>query len=270
MTTAAETIKANVPGAIPMHLYAGKASGITDAILKTFQPLMYGTDDVLYDTSTKKWQPAGQGFRDAVQFISESYEAELTAPMQDVLDAQVWSFIGPWMKEADLGFVLDGNWMSFAWLPDGQYAWPEWSEELGIAAIPTQTGNGAGKVTMGVRGPGLVRSAKSDSPQLAQKFIEFAIGKEHSLSYSVNSSQLAVRTDVAAMPEYKDRPTVSEFTSFLEFAHYIPLTEQNGKVEVLLAGIIEDVALGKLSPDEAVEKYNEQMPTTVGAEHYAG
>jgi hypothetical protein len=41
-------------------------------------------------------------------------------------------------------------------------------------------------------------------------------------------------------------------------------------VEVLLAGIIEDVALGKLSPDEAVEKYNEQMPTTVGAEHYAG
>jgi multiple sugar transport system substrate-binding protein len=190
--------------------------------------------------------------------------------MQDVLNAQVWSYIGPWMKDSKLGFVLDGNWMSFAWLPGGQYEWPEWSEELGIAAIPTQTGNGAGKVTMGMRGPGLVRSAKSDSPQLAQKFIEFATGPEHSLSFAVNSSQLAVRQDVAALPAYTERPTVSEFTALLEYAHYIPLTEQNGKVEVLLAGIIEDVALGKLSPDEAVAKYNEQMPATVGADHYAG
>ncbi len=270
LTAAAEAIKANVPDAIPMHLYAGKASGITDAILKTFQPLMYGTDDVLYDTATSKWQPAEKGFLDAMTFISDSYSAELTAPTQDVLNAQIWSYIGPWMKDTQLGFVLDGNWMSFAWLPGGQYEWPEWSDVLGITAIPTQSGGAAGKVTMGLRGPGLVRAAKSDSPELAQKFIEFAVGVEHSLSFSVNSSQLAVRNDVAAMPEYTDRPTVGDFTALLQYAHYIPLTEQNGKVEVLLAGIIEDVALGKKSPEEAVAKYNDEMPATVGAEHYAG
>lgn len=270
LTTAAETIKANVPDAIPMHLYAGKASGITDAILKTFQPLMYGTDDVLYDTETRKWQPAGKGFLDAMTFISDSYSAELTAPTQDVLNAQIWSYIGPWMKDTKLGFVLDGNWMSFAWLPGGQYEWAEWSDVLGIAAIPTQSGGGAGKVTMGLRGPGLVRAAKSDSPELAQQFIEFAVGADHSLSFSVNSSQLAVRNDVAAMPDYSDRPTVSDFTALLQYAHYIPLTEQNSKVEVLLAGIIEDVALGKKTPEEAVTKYNDELPATVGAEHFAG
>jgi multiple sugar transport system substrate-binding protein len=270
LTAAAKAIKEKVPGSIPMHLYAGKASGITDAILKTFQPLMYGTEDVLYDTTTKKWQPAGTGYLDAMTFISESYSAKLTAPTQDVLNAQVWSYIGPWMKDTKLGFVLDGNWMSFAWLPGGQYEWAEWSDVLGIAAIPSQTGGGAGKVTMGLRGPGLVRAAKSDSPKLAQKFIEFAVGAEHSLSFSVNSSQLAVRNDVAANPKYTDRPTVADFTALLQYAHYIPLTEQNAKVEVLLAGIIEDVALGKLTPEKAVSKYNAEMPATVGAEHYAG
>ena len=119
MREAAETIKANVPDVIPMHLYAGKASGVTDAILKTFQPLLYGTGDVLYDFDTSKWQPAGQGFLDVMSFISAAYADDLTADEADVLSPNVWSFIGPWMQDSHLGFVLDGNWMSFAWIDGG-------------------------------------------------------------------------------------------------------------------------------------------------------
>ena len=270
MRDAAETIKANVPDAIPMHLYAGKASGVTDAILKTFQPLLYGTGDVLYDFDTSKWQPAGQGFLDVMSFISAAYADDLTADEADVLSPNVWSFIGPWMQDSHLGFVLDGNWMSFAWIDGGPNEWPEWSDRLGIANVPTQNGEAPGAVTMALRGPVFAQAADSDSPDLAMQFIEHVANEQNSLSFAVNAAQLAVRNDVAADPEYADRPTVREFTDMLQYAQYLPLTEENAKVELLLADLIEGVALGDLSPEDSVNQYNDQIEALVGADNYAG
>lgn len=270
LRSAAETIKAKVPGATPVHLYAGKASGITDAILKTFQPLLYGTGDTLFDFTSSKWVPAGTGFLDTMTFISDMYADDLTAEDADVLSPNVWSFIGPWMKDGELGFVPDGNWMSFAWVKDGPNEWPEWGDRLGVATMPTQNGEGAGKVTMALRGTVMVRAAKSDSPDLAMQFIQHVTNKENSLSISVNSSQLAVRTDVAADPAYQDRPTVSEFSEMLKYAQYLPLTEENAKVENLLADLIERVALGKLSPADSVTEYNDQIVGLVGEDKFAG
>jgi len=267
---AAETIKANVPDAIPMHLYAGKASGITDAILKTFQPLLYGTADVLYDFETNLWQPAGQGFEDVMTFVASAYADELTASDADVLSPNVWSFIGPWMQNSELGFVLDGNWMSFAWVEGGPNEWPEWSDRLGVAMVPTQEGQDPGRVTMALRGPVFVRAAESDQPDLAMDFIEWLANQENSMSFAVNSSQLAVREDVATDPAYADRPLVSEFTDMLQYAQYLPLTEENAKVELVLADLIERVALGDLSPQDAVEEYNEQIEDLVGTDNFAG
>lgn len=270
MRAAAETIKANVPDAIPMHLYAGKASGITDAILKTFQPLLYGTGDVLYDFDANLWRPAGEGFLDAMAFVSDAYADELTASDADMLSPNVWSFIGPWMQNAELGFVLDGNWMSFAWLEGGPNEWPEWGDRLGVAMVPTQDGQEPGRVTMALRGPVFVRAAESDQPDLAMDFIEWLANQENSLGYALNSSQLAVREDVATDPAYAERPMVSEFTDMLQYAQYLPLTEENARVELLLADLIERVALGDLSPQGAVDEYNDEIEDLVGADNFAG
>ena len=270
LRTTAETIKAKVPDAIPAHLYAGKASGVTDAILKTFQPLLYGTGEVLYDFDTGMWQRAGDGFLESMTFISDMYADDLTAEDADVLSPNVWSLIGPWMKDSKLGFVLDGNWMSFAWVEGGPNEWPEWGDRLGVAKMPTQDGGGDGFVTMALRGAVMVRAAESDSPDLAMRFIQHVTNEENSLSISVNSSQLAVRTDVVADPAYSDRPTVSEFSDMLQYASYLPMTEENAKVEVMLGELIEEVALGSLSPEDAVTQYNDRVVELVGADLYAG
>jgi multiple sugar transport system substrate-binding protein len=270
LKSAAEAIKAKVPGAIPVHLYAGKASGITDAILKTFQPLLYGTGSTLYDFDANKWVKADKGFLDAMTFVSDMYSSKLTAKTADVLSPNVWSLIGPWMKEQKLGFVPDGNWMSFAWVKGGPNEWTQWGDRLGVAAMPTQNGQAPGKVTMALRGSVLVRSAKTDSPTWAMKFIEEATNKDNSLKLSVNSSQLAVRNDVAADTTYKDRPTVGAFTDLLQYARYLPLTEENGKVENLLADLIEQVALGKMTPQKSVDQYNAKIAGLVGADKFAG
>jgi multiple sugar transport system substrate-binding protein len=203
-------------------------------------------------------------------FISSMYTDKLTAKDSDVLSPNVWSFIGPWMKDSKLGFVLDGNWMSFAWVKGGPNEWPAWGDQLGVATMPTKTGQPPGKVTMALRGTVMVRAAKSDSPNLAMKFIEYVTNKPNSLSVSVNSSQLAVRKDVAADKAYQDRPTVGAFTEMLQYASYLPLTEENAKVELLLADLIEQVALRKMTPQDSVKKYNEQIEGLVGKEKFSG
>jgi len=136
--------------------------------------------------------------------------------------------------------------------------------------MPTQDGGGDGFVTMALRGAVMVRAAESDSPDLAMRFIQHVTNEENSLSISVNSSQLAVRTDVVADPAYSDRPTVSEFSDMLQYASYLPMTEENAKVEVMLGELIEEVALGSLSPEDAVTQYNDRIVDLVGADLYAG
>ena len=268
LRTAAETIKAKVPGAIPAHLYAGKASGAIDAIGKTFLPLLYGTGDSLFDFKTNKWLPAGKGFVDSMTFMQDMYKDGLTAKKADVLSPNVWSFIGPWMKESKLGFVPDGNWMSFAWVKGGPNEWTEWGDRLGIATMPTQ--NPGGKVTIGYKGGGFAVVKGTKSPNLAMEFIKFASNKEISVGFSLRSGQLAVRTDVAADPTYADRPTVPEFSAMLQYAKYIPSTEESDKNWALLSDIVEKVAFNQLSPQEASDKYNAEMPSVVGKDNFAG
>ena len=41
-------------------------------------------------------------------------------------------------------------------------------------------------------------------------------------------------------------------------------------MELLLADLIESVALGDLSPEDSVSQYNDQIEALVGADNYAG
>ena len=265
---AAETIQAELPDVIPAHFYVGRASGPTDAIPKTFQPLLYGTGDTLFDFDTGLWQPAGDGFIDTMTFIADHYADGLAAPEEDVLSPSIWAQLGPWMHGNQLGFAIDGNWMSFAWVEGGPYEWPEWGERLGVAAVPNQYGGGF--TTMAVPGALLARAAESDSPNLAFEFIKHVASRDLALGYSMNSGQLAVRSDVLTDTDYAGRPTVPEFSALLEYAAYLPVTEENAKVELLIGELIEAVALGTMTPQEAADAYNAQMEDLVGSDLYAG
>lgn len=262
---AAQKIAESNPDTIPVHLYAGKASGASDSTIKSFRPLLHGTGKSLF--ADGKWQPADDDFEAAWAFMRELYAKDLTAPKSDVLSPNIWANIGPWMKNGELGFVIDGNWMSYNWIEGGPSEWPEWGDELGIAAIPSR--DGGDPVSVGLPGPGLVRAAKSKQPEAAMKFIQFATNKENSQLYAMNSGQLAVRADVAADPAYAESPTISEFTTALEYASYVPMSEAAARIEALLADINEKVALGSLSPADAAKQYNDEVPKIAGVENFA-
>ena len=201
-------------------------------------------------------------------FLQDMYKDGLTAKAADVLSPNVWSFIGPWMKESKLGFVPDGNWMSFAWVKGGPNEWTEWGDRLGIATMPTQ--NPGGKITIGYKGGGFAVVKGTKSPKLAMEFVKYTSNKDISVGYALRSGQLAVRTDVAADPTYSDRPTVPAFSAMLQYAKYIPSTEESDKNWALLSDIVEKVAFSKMTPQESVDMYNKEMPAVVGKANFVG
>ena len=52
------------------------------------------------------------------------------------------------MPEGKVGIALDGSWVAGNWLESGVAPWPEWSEKMGTAPMPTQDGAAPGAVSM--------------------------------------------------------------------------------------------------------------------------
>lgn len=126
---AARTIKEKVPGVTPLNVYTGKPAG-ERATMQGFEMLLYGTGDggadPLYDSASKKWITAGQGFKDALSFVETVYRDRLGPDVSDALDPNYATNVnGELMPEGKLGINLDGSWLPQVWLPGTGHAWPD-------------------------------------------------------------------------------------------------------------------------------------------------
>ena len=69
--SAAETIKAKLPGVTPLNVYSGKGAG-EGATMQGLEMLLYGTANQLYDSSTKQWTPSSPGMLAALNFVKKA------------------------------------------------------------------------------------------------------------------------------------------------------------------------------------------------------
>ena len=86
--TAARTIKAKVPGVIPLNIYSGKAGGEATS-MQGFEMLLYGTGATLYDNNAKKWVIGSKGFKDSLKFIKTVYSEKLGPTPQQALGPEL-------------------------------------------------------------------------------------------------------------------------------------------------------------------------------------
>ncbi|MEU1053661.1 extracellular solute-binding protein [Streptomyces sp. NPDC005876] len=265
---AARAIKAKVPGVTPLNVYTGKPAGEA-ATMQGFQMLLYGTgdgrSDPLYDKASKKWITAGKGFRDALGFVETVYREKLGPDVSDALDPNFATTVrGELLPAGKLGIALDGSWLPQDWLPGSGHEWPEWSEELGLAAMPTQTGQAPGKVSMS-GGWTWAIPAKAGNPDLAFSFIEAMQTKANAKKWYVANSGIAVREDVAEDPGYADaQPGTAFFTGLVPYTHYRPAYPAYPKVSVAIQEAMEGVTTGDLSVAEAARHYDEALREATG------
>ncbi|MFJ4365250.1 extracellular solute-binding protein [Streptomyces chartreusis] len=260
---AARTVKEKVPGVIPLNVYTGKPVGEA-ATMQTFEMLLYGTNDgtadPLYDKSAKKWVAGSKGFKDSLSFVETVYKEKLGPEVSDALDPNVGTRVrGEWLPKGKLGIALDGSWLPQDWLPGSGHEWPEWSEELGLAAMPTQNGQAPGKVSMSGGWTWSI-PAKAGNPDLAFEFIRTMQTKANAQKWYIANSGIAVRKDVADDPSYTDaQPGIKFFTDLVASTHYRPAFPAYPKVSTAVQEAMEGVTTGDMSVDDAAKGYDEEL-----------
>ncbi len=260
---AARAVKKEVPDVIPLNIYTGKPVGEA-ATMQTFEMLLYGTNDgtsdPLYDKGSKKWIAGSQGFKDALAFVETVYEEKLGPEVSDALDPNVMTRVrGEWLPQGRLAIALDGSWLPQDWLPGSGHEWPEWSKELGLAAMPTQKGQAPGKVSMS-GGWTWAIPAKAGNPDLAFEFIKTMQTKANAQKWYIANSGIAVREDVASDPAYvRAQPGIEFFTDLVAHTHYRPAYPAYPKVSTAVQEAMEGVTTGDLSVEEAAAGYDEEL-----------
>ncbi|MFD0045800.1 extracellular solute-binding protein [Pseudarthrobacter scleromae] len=261
----ARKIKANDPTVVPFNMYAGKGTG-EGTVMQSFYELLYGTGSSLYDEETGKWVVGSAGFQDSLAFLKTLYDEQLAVSPAEALDANVWKKVfGEWLPNAKMGATVEGSYAPSFWQDGGSYEWPGYEQEMGVAPFPTQNGQAPGAVSMS-GGWTLALGAETKEPELAFSFLTTALNEQNSLSFTVESSQIAVRKDVAADPGYLDaNPFVRDVSALVSVTKYRPATADYPRISAAVQEATEAVITGTRSPQEAAADYDAAVADIVGA-----
>ena len=262
----ARKIKASDPTVIPFNMYAGKGTG-EGTVMQSFYELLYGTGSSLYDEEAGKWVVGSAGFQDSLAFLKTLYDEQLAVSPAEALDANVWKKVfGEWLPNGKMGATVEGSYAPSFWQDGGSYEWPGYEQDIGVAPFPTQDGQAPGAVSMS-GGWTLALGAQTKEPDLAFGFLTTALNEKNSLAFTVESSQIAVRKDVAADPGYLDaNPFVRDVSALVSVTRYRPATADYPRISAAVQEATEAVITGTRSPQEAAADYDAAVADIVGAD----
>lgn len=266
LATAAK-IKAHDAEVVPFHMYAGKPAG-EGTPMQSFLPLLYGTEDRLYDEASQKWITGSKGFVESLTFLQTLYDSGYSVPASEALDGNLWQTFFDWrLPEAKMGGVLEGSYGGSFWQEGGSYEWPEYVDDIGVARFPTQKGQGDGSVSMS-GGWTLAMGAESKNPDVTFDFLKTVFNKENVTAHVIDAGKITVRDDVAEDPAYKaSGPHVEFFTDIVAVSHYRPATADYPQISTAIQEATENVVTGRMTPEEAAAAYDQALTSIVGADN---
>lgn len=267
--TAAEAIKGSATeDVIPLFIYATKATGEATS-MRTLQQLYGGTGSTLYDFDEQKWVIDEKALVDTFDFINTVYSNDLGPSMSIASNSQVSSLLtDDLMKNSKVAMVMDGNWVAASWREGRATPWAEALDTWGFIPFPTQNGQEPGYTSMS-GGWALSIPAKAQNEELAAEFIKMAVDEENQFSYVKQTGDMTVRSDVAENEEYLNQPVSNyrEAGEILNYTHFRPAVDDYPAVSTHIQEVVESVASGSLSPEEAVTNYENGLKRIVGEEN---
>lgn len=265
--SAAEQIKQKVPDVIPLSMGVAKANG-ESVSMQTFEMLLYGTKDTLYDASSKKWIVSSKGMNDSLNLINTIFNKKKLGPSLSVaMNSNYGSVLfQDKLPKGKAGIILDGYWNLGNYQAGGAYPIKNVTKVLGFAAMPTQYGQNPGTTTM-VGGWTWAIPAKSTHHDAAWKVIKALGSKENQADRAISEGNLTVRADSAKLSKYINRAFIPEATKYLKNGHYRPANDKYPNVSTEIQSMVESVASGSATPTQAANTYKQNVTRIVGTKH---
>jgi len=263
--SAATTIKAKVPGVIPMNLYSGIPMDEASS-MQGFEMLLYGTKDPLYNYSTQKWIASSPGFLDALNFVKQVYNpSNLLGPTSDIaLSTQAANTVAQQLiPKGKLAIDIDGSWISSNWYSGGTTPWAQWQQTMGVAKMPTEFGQAPNYVTLS-GGWAYSIAAKSPNQNQAFQVLQTAFSKDLLASYDVQAGQVTPRQDIVNVSAYQDAPLNPFFTSLVAFTQFRPGFPAYPKISLQIDSAMQHVMSGQ-SPSSAMTTYSQAVAGIAGS-----
>jgi multiple sugar transport system substrate-binding protein len=208
-----------------------------------------------------------QNFVDSLTFLQKIYSTGLAPTPQQALNPTWGNTVGQeLLPKGKLAIAVDGSWLSGNWGSGGAAPWPEWNKVMGNVAMPTQNGQGKGKVTLS-GGWTWAIPKNSQNPATAWELIKMLTAKQGELDWAIKNVQIPVRTDVAKDPTYtKANPTNAFFSDLVESTIYRPAYAEYAKISLLIQQAGEKVITGSADPATAAQFYTDGVTKIVGAD----
>ncbi len=260
---ACKTIKEKCPDVIPFWCNAGTISGEATS-MQTYEELLYGTGEEVYEDG--KWVTSSDNILKSLNFINDLFTNDY-ATADLIYDAESSdNVVNNYLPEGKVAMMLNGYWITGNYKETGSAPWADYAEKLGYAEMPTSEGQEPGNITMS-GGWTLAIPSLSDEKDAAWDFIKWCMNYDNYLNAVQLQGVLSTRSDVAADEVYSAQPFVQQATDFLEYAYYRPQNDQYTKVTTYIQTMVENVASGSLTPEDAMAQYKSDVENAVGAEN---
>jgi len=257
-------IKEKCPDVVPFWCNSGVATGEATS-MQTYEMLLYGTGEQLLDENNK-WITSSDNILKSLNFINTIYSEGYGPSLSKVLNGEAGNTASrEYLPSGKLAISLDGYWMTGNYKDTGAAPWPEYSEKLGIAAMPTSEGQEPGSITMS-GGWALSVPELSDNKDATMDFIKHCMSYDVYLDAIISQGNIATRTDIASDETYSSQPFMEKCTSFLSGAFYRPRNSQYSTVTTHIQTMVESVVSGT-SPEDAMAQYKADVTNSVGEEN---
>jgi multiple sugar transport system substrate-binding protein len=225
--SAAQKVKAHVPGVTPLWLGAGVQAGPFN-VGQGIANLIFGTSTpTMFDQATSKWVVQSPGLSDSLNFYRQVYSQGLGASTSQLFTTEAIGTPVNLMKQQKLAITLASNWMPEAWAtPKTTFYWPQASSEVGIAPIPTEFGQAPG-VAGEISGWAFGVSKASGNPTAAWNLLKMNLEPTNQLDIALWSGFVPPSSTVASSAKNLAfaAPFQAAFNAYLKFGQALPDNE---------------------------------------------
>ncbi|BAB59346.1 TVG0210789 [Thermoplasma volcanium GSS1] len=266
------TLVPNDPGLIPLNIYEG-VKGDEASSFTGFEGLLYGTGYGLYNFTDHKWYGYSPGLNETFEFYKTVFGEGLATP---ALSATPYITAGQYMQEGKLAIDIDGSWMyGYQWAPGAQHPISNFSKYIGVAKIPTYSGQAPGFNTMvGGWGWAMYNGTPSSEKPLVASFMMALDNTSNQIL--INEPGQALAGGLPTAKNAVNNPNFSKlmptdpsldtfFTNILKYGSYRPPVATYPKVSYVLQEVMGYIVSDGYSVSKAASTYNSLLTSAVGA-----